>query len=134
MARTAITITNVGRLASGAALTGTVGDEPNDHSLYSGPVPRLILLFANYHVSPITVTITHGATSKTPYYGQQQDQFVTLPASPGGGIPSILAISFDTSAGLATNDDDFAINSADANFNLVRLYSYTWTPSAYGER
>lgn len=131
MARTAIAITQVGAHCAGANLTATVGDATNDHSIAQGFEPRLILIASNYHSSAISVNIN---IPQGIYKSASTQRAITV------AIPAAVGSVAGKSAWIIDHAYPFLSNgfvpldSADANFNLCRLYAYTWTPTYWGRR
>lgn len=136
MARTEIAVTNLGPFAkSGVTLTGTTGDDTNDHEINGDSVPRLHLLCTNSHTSAIDILLYTNSDSRSLVRGTGIANIThTIPAA-AAGIEGKRLIVLDAHA-LLRNDGTtvtrhaIVITSTDANLNLCTFYAYTWTPTS----
>ncbi|NIU03764.1 MAG: hypothetical protein GWN29_04920 [Gammaproteobacteria bacterium] len=135
MARTEIAVTNLGPFAkSGVTLTGTTGDDTNDHEIDGDSVPRLHLLCSNAHTSTVDFAILAASNSRTGVRGATIAAVTSTVPAAAAGIEGKRLVVLDAHAllqdgdGVATNA--ILINSSDANLNLCTFYAFTWTPTS----
>lgn len=127
MARTTVTVTRVPAYGQGANLTGTTGDDTNDHDIAAEPI-RLHCLVSNSGAGARTFSVPIEARDST--FGQAATKSQSVAAA-AGGVEGMRVVILDHPALTVASTKRVHLDSADANFSDCTLYGFTWdkTPS-----
>lgn len=137
MARTAVTVTQVNPFLDGTTLSGTAGQASapsgEAHYIEGDAIPRLHLLFANAHTSTITASIlVQPSGAEWPSTDATTEVSQTLPAA-AAGIEGMRVVVLDNPSLVTIGTSQRVyVDADDANFDLVTLYPFTWTPTIGG--
>lgn len=117
MPRTAVTVTTVQPYQAGTVLTATTGDTANGISINLSSAPKLVLIIRNGGANTADITFEL-ASGKNAY-----NRSLSISKSITTGVRAYI---LDIPPDLRQSDNVLHIDSADADWNSVQLFAYTW--------